>query len=506
MSVAMMCSTHTMVIPSSPRMRRSSSAAPAISEESRPPRLSSASSSFGDVASARASSSFLSPPAPSVAVDASSVVGRPTSAKTSRARARAAASPSRVVAPKCAATATFSTIDSLRNGRGIWNVRARPRWQMASGVRPAMSSSRKRTEPADGASAPEMQLNAVVLPEPFGPMSPRISPSRTSNETPLSAVKSPKRFVSPETVSTARGELGPEARVSGPPRVRASACQPGRRCGQHDGRVRDARDHRRIDVLQLAVDDLVHGSDRAHVLTRHRVVDGMELHAVALHRAALGNVRLARRLRERIGAEAAVLGDRARQHVVQQDPHIIEAHRDVWRDLTGWNARLENLVTLEHLLRELADAGLELLGIDQLRRRRIDGVKALHVVAERLLELRELAVAGAVPDVDLHAQPLFLRLAQEEGDVRVVAGVEQHVGPLRAQLRHERGQVGRLDRIALLENDLHALLLGFRLVGGGDTGAIGAVLIDDGGAHVLGRFLELVLRVVPHVRDGVLAE
>ena len=67
---------------------------------------------------------------------------------------------------------------------------------MASGVRPPISSPLNRTEPPEGASAPEMQLKAVVLPEPFGPMSPRISPSRTSNDTRLSAVKSPKRLVS----------------------------------------------------------------------------------------------------------------------------------------------------------------------------------------------------------------------------------------------------------------------------------------------------------------------
>src|SRR3990170_4476066 len=92
-------------------------------------------------------------------------------------------------------------MESLRNGRGIWKVRAIPRWQMASGVRPAISSPRNRMEPAVRGRAPETQLNAVVLPEPFGPMSPRISPSRTSYETALRAVKPPNRLVSPLTVS-----------------------------------------------------------------------------------------------------------------------------------------------------------------------------------------------------------------------------------------------------------------------------------------------------------------
>ena len=67
-------------------------------------------------------------------------------------------------APKWAATATFSRIESFRNGRGIWNVRATPRWQIASGVSPAISSPRKRIDPAVGWRAPEMQLNIVVLP------------------------------------------------------------------------------------------------------------------------------------------------------------------------------------------------------------------------------------------------------------------------------------------------------------------------------------------------------
>src|SRR6266849_329725 len=80
-----------------------------------------------------------------------------------------------------------------------------PRWQILSGVSAPISSPRRRTEPAVGGSAPDTQLNSVVLPEPLGPISPRISPSRTSNDTPLSAVKPPNRFVSPETVSISEG-------------------------------------------------------------------------------------------------------------------------------------------------------------------------------------------------------------------------------------------------------------------------------------------------------------
>src|SRR5690242_3212886 len=39
----------------------------------------------------------------------------------------------------------------------------------------------------------------VVLPDPFGPTSPRISPGFSSKVSPSSARKSPKRFTSPST-------------------------------------------------------------------------------------------------------------------------------------------------------------------------------------------------------------------------------------------------------------------------------------------------------------------
>src|SRR5713101_7748468 len=165
-------------------------------------------------------------------------------------------------------------MESLRNGRGIWNVRAIPRWQTASGVRPPISAPSKRMLPAVGVSAPEMQLKAVVLPEPFGPMRPRISPFLTSKDTPLRAVNPPKRLVSPVTVSI--------------------GCEEARGGRQQHRRIDQARDHRRIDVLELALHDLKNGGERAHVLAGHRVPRRVELHAVALHRAALGNVRLPR--------------------------------------------------------------------------------------------------------------------------------------------------------------------------------------------------------------------
>src|SRR5919109_3369064 len=122
-----------------------------------------------------------------------------------------------------------------------------PRWQTASGVRPVISAPWNRMEPALGVSAPEMQLNSVVFPEPLGPMSPRISPSVTSNETPLSAVKPPKRLTTPLTLSTRSGRQGPRR---GP--------------RQEHGRGHGL-DGLRPHVTELAIDDLVHGGERALV-------------------------------------------------------------------------------------------------------------------------------------------------------------------------------------------------------------------------------------------------
>ena len=58
---------------------------------------------------------------------------------------------------------------------------------------------------------PSIRLNAVVLPDPFGPMSAVIEPSGTTNEQPSTARTPPKRFSSPRTSSSARPActLGP---------------------------------------------------------------------------------------------------------------------------------------------------------------------------------------------------------------------------------------------------------------------------------------------------------
>src|SRR5271163_4873255 len=68
---------------------------------------------------------------------------------------------------------------------------------------PVVTRPSNLTSPALGRNWPRMQLKSVVLPEPFGPMTPRISPSSTANETSLTAATPPKRLLRPETLSTA---------------------------------------------------------------------------------------------------------------------------------------------------------------------------------------------------------------------------------------------------------------------------------------------------------------
>src|SRR2546423_502741 len=190
-----------------------------------------------------------------------------------------------------------------------------PLTMMRCGALPAISAPSNSIEPAVGTSVPESMLKIVLLPEPFGPIRPRISPSSTWNETFATAVKPPKRLTSPLTSST-----------------RARSLRRVRRGGRQF-------QHRLPLLLRLRPND----------------------------------------------------GDR------------------------------------------------------------IDVEKVVGVAADALLQLRIDAVAGAVPDQCREAQPELARLAQEQRDVRVVAGVEDHVRLAALQLGDERRQVGGGGRIALVE-------------------------------------------------------
>ena len=53
--------------------------------------------------------------------------------------------------------------------------------------------------PAVGRANPPSIENSVVLPAPFGPMTPNISPRLTSNVASLTAIRPPNAFASPRT-------------------------------------------------------------------------------------------------------------------------------------------------------------------------------------------------------------------------------------------------------------------------------------------------------------------
>src|SRR5437763_3888304 len=77
-----------------------------------------------------------------------------------------------------------------------------PLLMIRCGKSPAISAPSNRIEPAVGGSVPESRLKIVLLPEPLGPIRPRISPCSTLNDTLFTAVKPPNRFTSPLTSST----------------------------------------------------------------------------------------------------------------------------------------------------------------------------------------------------------------------------------------------------------------------------------------------------------------
>src|SRR5436309_10533946 len=104
--------------------------------------------------------------------------------------------------PYSTPTTTFCATVRSANERASWKVRAMPRRQTRSGERPTSDWPRKLRRPASGRQKPAMQLNRVVLPEPFGPISPTISPSRTAKSTPSTATRPPKRLVTPLPSST----------------------------------------------------------------------------------------------------------------------------------------------------------------------------------------------------------------------------------------------------------------------------------------------------------------
>jgi hypothetical protein len=240
---------------------------------------------------------------------------------------------------------------------------------------------------------------------------------------------------------------------------------------------------------------LHHDRRRALVLSGELRAGAIEFHAVALDGAARSDVDVERGLAHRFRVEAAVflLGDR--QHVVEQDPGLVEAHRAMRRHVGRVGL---GLVALDHGLDQVAQARRQRGRIEQLRGHRIDVAEVVDVLGERRAQLVELAVAGAVADQHLEAQSALARLPQEQRDVGIVAAVGNDVGTGAFELGYQRGEVGRGGGVTFAEHELQAFLLAEPLAGLGHADAIGPVLVDD-------RDLD-VLRLLAKLRLGVLGE
>src|SRR5262249_53772199 len=238
----------------------------------------------GCVASARASSSFCKPAAPRLSGVVRGSLGRPASSSACAACRSASWRVTLRRWPKNAASVTLASRLNFRNGRGIWNVRARPRWQTRSALMPPISAPSSRIEPAVGRRAPAMRLKIVLLPDPLGPIRPRISPLRSSKDTRLTAKNPSKLLLRDSTTSTCRPQclivVGHPSRFSSEEGGRANAkgfgsassgVGRGRRQRQHRlGGADLARPHYVGALLPILHDD----GRRALVLARHRRVGG----------------------------------------------------------------------------------------------------------------------------------------------------------------------------------------------------------------------------------------
>src|SRR5580692_1566442 len=99
---------------------------------------------------------------------------------------------------------TFSSTVMESKLRTTWKVRAMPSSEHCSGGSLEIRCPASLTSPESGVTSPEIELNSDVLPAPFGPISPRISPSRTSKLISTLAATPPKDLLTLST-SSSRG-------------------------------------------------------------------------------------------------------------------------------------------------------------------------------------------------------------------------------------------------------------------------------------------------------------
>src|SRR5437667_225439 len=81
---------------------------------------------------------------------------------------------------------------------------------------PFASRPKSAIDPPSGRRWPDTQFSRVVLPAPFPPMRPTISPSPTRKETPSSTCRPPKEGETPSTTSGSAPGMGPKGGSGSP--------------------------------------------------------------------------------------------------------------------------------------------------------------------------------------------------------------------------------------------------------------------------------------------------
>src|SRR5689334_16214181 len=114
--------------------------------------------------------------------------------------------------------------------------------------RPVRSSFSSQARPDWNRTYPVMTLTSVVLPAPFGPISPCIDPFSTSSDTPSTARTPPKwRWTSSRRRSTDPGPGPPR----GPDQRQASPADDALRPEDDDRNQEDTDRHVEVDALRL---------------------------------------------------------------------------------------------------------------------------------------------------------------------------------------------------------------------------------------------------------------
>jgi len=165
---------------------------------------SSRMSSFGRIATLIQTSRIFLSPCGIASASVSRFSARPNSSSRSTASARVSSSQSRTVnrelflrSRERIAERTFSTSVRSSQTRGIWKERTSPARARSWTGDPCSDFPSKTISPDVASSTPVSRLTKVVLPAPFGPMMPTISPLSTSKSIPSTALRSPNSLVRP---------------------------------------------------------------------------------------------------------------------------------------------------------------------------------------------------------------------------------------------------------------------------------------------------------------------